>query len=455
MTFERPIRAAVALVYLAALVAAPVRAHADESGAPKPDIDVRVRVPVALMVITPTGKIGSSDTSNIIRIADAALAETTDLQVKPYDDPGCRGKPTCYVESVRSDYLSRLATFRDDEDPSRFKPFGEVKSVLKGLTPPAPHYLVVLSSSRQADGSDRLSTLLLDTDEALGYIHEANERNERRDAEKEEALEDRIVQYAKRASPAPLVVKKDEQVEGYIRELFQSEFRDELEKAGHWQPYGHVVVEVSEPGLEIELDGAKIGTTKPGRTVLGNVTPGDRTLRISRAGFLTAEQRVTVRTGETATVEIAVAREPQQVARTMRTGMFWGGIATAAAGVAITALAISAASSSDRTVVCIHNGSGCPGSAEFIKLGAGTDPLTDVTADPSEGKVIPLAPLGYSLIGAGATWSLSSVIGDQDSLPIVELGLGLGLFAASLFASMALDGSNPIACGQDSACSGR
>lgn len=52
-------------------------------------------------------------------------------------------------------------------------------------------------------------------------------------------------------------------------------------------------------------------------------------------------------------------------------------------------------------------------------------------------------PLGYSLIGAGATWALGSSLVGEDDVPWMPLVLGVAVGVASYALSAALNGSNP------------
>ena len=58
---------------------------------------------------------------------------------------------------------------------------------------------------------------------------------------------------------------------------------------------------------------------------------------------------------------------------------------------------------------------------------------------------IALAPLGYSMAGAGATWALTTaIVNEDDTMPWIEIASGAVVFLASFLISTALDGVNPV-----------
>lgn len=440
-------RLATALVYAAVLAFPPRSARAE---ALPVDIAVNERAPISLLIIAPTKDIASTTRSEINRLAAAALENKTNLKLDLFDQGAiqdCEGKLTCFVEVVRSDYdLKKLALHREDS-PGRLKHFSEIRVMLRSATPPPPRFLAIISSTRQADGSDRLIPVLIDTDDALSYIHEANERGKRGNLQEREALENKIAQFSVRASPPPKRVAAG-QIDQFLRQLFLEEFRPELERAGSWEPYGQIALEIAQPGLEIELDSRRIGTTRPGgRTVIGAIMPGERTIRLFSPEFLPAERPVSVVRGKTALLSVNMQRQPKQLARATRTGMFWGGIATALIGAGVTAYAIKQASSPAWVPFCIRSaGEPCQGSSEFLRAGApGAGDRVAPDQNPNGSSFFRLAPLGYSLAGMGLTWSATSALmGDQDSFPVLEIGLGVIVFVASMALSAAFDGKNEV-----------
>lgn len=72
---------------------------------------------------------------------------------------------------------------------------------------------------------------------------------------------------------------------------------------------GSISVISSPAGAEITLDGTDTGKTTP--AVLDSVTPGDRTVSVSLAGYNPASKNVNVIAGSTATVDFALNQIPQ------------------------------------------------------------------------------------------------------------------------------------------------
>lgn len=432
----------MALVYIASVVVHPREAAADLAA---PDIDAGERVPIALMIIATAKGIASSSRSEINRIAAEVLKEKTNLKpdlVEQASMQECEGKLACFVERVRSDY--RKADQALEDDPRRLKRFSEVRRRLREARPPPPRFLVILSVVSQAASSDRLIANLLDTDDALGYIHEFNERAISAPQDKEQ-LETKIAEFSVRAAPPPVTVAQG-QIEPFLRKLLLEEFRAELETSGNWEPYGQAVLEVAEPGLELELDGRRIGTTKPGRTVIRTLA-GEHSIRLVHPGLVPIERRASVERGKSTSVAITVERPKNEVARGLRRGAFWGGLVLAAAGAALTVLAAHQAGSAGRQPVCIHlDPSRRCGGVEFVRSGGG-DSAQSIRSDPN-GTGVPLAPLGYSLAGMGGAWAIGSAVGDSDSYPVLEIGIGVAVFVASLVLSAKLDGHTACKMGE-------
>ena len=118
---------------------------------------------------------------------------------------------------------------------------------------------------------------------------------------------------------------------------------------------------------------------------------------------------------------------PVEGAVIARQTLFWTGMAAIAGGIAVTAVVIADAPDGR----CFPEGlPGCTSDRRFTNLG------------PFLG-----APLGYSLIGAGATWSLAALLNDDDQTwPWWELLAGAAVGGLSYGISAALnpeDGQAP------------
>jgi hypothetical protein len=449
-------RLAVAAIYVAAMFP-PTTARAAEPARParRTDYALQERVPMALVVVTPTGGVGDYS-SSVILAADVLLAENTNLQLMPVIEQrgndfareiqACKGRLLCYVEKVRNDYQPEREDFRHPAAPDRWLEWPAVREILNSATPKAMRFMVVLTSVRQADGSDRLRALLIDTDAALDYVHRTIVDGTRTQPGQNEQLEEKIVQHAVVANPPAITVSNASEIPGILARLLTDDFKPAFESAGHWEPYGTIAIACDQQGMEIEINKLRIGSTVVGRTTIGRVTPGPRTVQLSRPGFFTQEKQVEVVRGQTVTVEFIMVQDVDTTIAVSRDIVFWTGVGTAVAGVAITALAIHQASKSD-VVACFYP-AGDPrcGSSEFLE--AAPPDVDDPMDSPTDGG-IPLAPLGYSMIGAGSAWALSTALFEEDQWPWIEVGIGALVFVASMGVSMLADGKNAVARQRD------
>jgi hypothetical protein len=127
---------------------------------------------------------------------------------------------------------------------------------------------------------------------------------------------------------------------------------------------------------------------------------------------------------------------PDPSGRTLSRVAFWSGIGLATAGAAITAFAIVASPKTTELEVC----AGCP-PAEVRRAFASFCELT--STDPAclqGGKGVLAAPLGYSLMLSGATWTAGSLVfGEDADMTWLGLAVGLGAGVLSYGISAALD----------------
>lgn len=453
MRVVKVLRLVVALFYVFVLVV-PRGAYAADDKKPQWDITLKYRVPMALIVLTPTGKIGEYSSNGIVGAAAPVLEENTNLQLEDVGRTGkdvnpCKGRLVCFVETVRSDYDPARSDLHADDNPKQLKPWSEVRRVLNNAKETPPRFLAVLSSTRQADGRDRLSGVLIDTDAALDFIHRANDRKERTDPKKEEELEDRIAQYAVRASPAPSNVSKIEEIDRALYKMFTEDFRPAFEEGKNWAPYGSIEIESDQPNMAILFDGGNdpIGLTRAGKTTIGRVPPGDHTLRLTKPEFLLMEQGVSVERGQVAKVTMNPVREAKTGVRATRQVVFWTGIATGVAGAAVLALSIQRASDSRYSVICLSSAANddCDGTGEFLEAGGPPMPGWGDSITTGKASGLPLAPLGYSLMAGGAAWALTTAfLNDDDTMPWIEIAAGAVVFLASFFTSYYVDGQNAV-----------
>lgn len=456
-------RCSKALVYLvvAAACAGPARAEDQRPS----DLSANERKAIGLVILAPAKKIANEQGAQIPEMLDEQLKAKTDFRVVPHDERqmGCETQAfrfQCFVRLLWSDYdpASPALTREDEQLQRHLRPFDEVVEILRRANPRRERYLITLSSLRQSDSSDLVSALLIDTEEALRLMHSAHEAHRDLNEDDLAAVEGEIAEAAVKASPAPRTIVGD-QLRGYLHDLVNGEFRREFEATGDWEPYGQIELLVSQAGLEVALDGQVLGTTRPGRTLIGTVLQGTRTVRLSLPGFVPAEAKVAVDRGRTSLLTLELQHEADDLVLTTRRVVFWSGVLAGAAGAAITGYGISKASSaSTYRVVCIAPSAGAScGSPEFVRFGVkgGDEAVSGATTNPNPG-LIGIAPLGYSLAGMGATWALGTALfGDDDSLPLWQLGAGAVVFVGSMLLSAHFDGCNGVRCpGAGSTASG-
>jgi hypothetical protein len=120
--------------------------------------------------------------------------------------------------------------------------------------------------------------------------------------------------------------------------------------------------------------------------------------------------------------------------------VFWSGVGAAVAGASIVAIAIAKHNGDVETTCFAVPGNGCKSGSQF----------ETVHYDPSSTDVNPsgilLAPLGYSIFGAGATWSLGTLLlGEGDDVPWIPLAAGIAVGVVAYGLSAILNGSSPSA----------
>jgi hypothetical protein len=360
--------------------------------------------PLVLAINSPTHQIAGLRISEIIALADEAAAISSDFDVVSLEGEGCRDRSRT---NELFSCLSEAALMLSEE----------------------PRYLAVLSI-RRVDGGDRVVTSLIDLEEV-----------KKRAGDPE--LEDLIVDYATPATSEPAIVESSEKLRAYLSELFEVTFREPFERSGHWRPFGTIEVVTEVADAAIRLDDREVGKSIAGITRLTAIAPGRRTIALVRPDLSKYEQVVDVRPGETAKVDAVLARLPDPTVVYTRIALTWLGAAVSAAGAGILIYAIAKPKS---YAACVElQQDACPGSNELARFGSTED---DWFASPN-GRGAPIASLGYSLLGMGATWTISNLIFDDDQrMPWIELAAGIAVFGASFGLSYAFDGRNAVDVGR-------
>ena len=401
-------------------------------------VDVNEREPAVMLVMTPNGAAARTRTAEIFRVAAAELEPATSLVLVSAEQVGTDvarfgacpedARLSCWVRAVRRDY-DRLAL----EHPNGLiDSYQSHVDRVRERGRPYPRFLMVVALYPGPGGGDRVTAMLINTDQALAHFHGV-----RRDAGWKEEVENRIFADAIQARPATVRQRDPAQMQAFFRAAIQEVFAGVLERGGFWQPYGAVSVS-GPPGLVVELDGSVVASTADTPLLLTSVMPGGRTVVVSNPdGSQVPFRRVlTVERGRTAEVSVTMVERPDASAAGLRTATFWSGIGVAAAGAVLTAY--GALAPRDITHVRSCRGGGCDGG------NAGFATLCELSSSTPQGcgsTGVLVAPLGYSLIATGGVWLVGTqLFGDDGDVPWVQLVAGLAVGAVSYGLSAALDG---------------
>jgi hypothetical protein len=356
--------------------------------------------PLVLVVNSPGQQLAGLRLSEIIELADEAAAEVSDFDIVNLDVGSC-------LDPLRANELFLCLT----------------EATLTSLGESTP-YLMVLSIRPVPEG-DRVVTSLVDLERAQRYLRDKD-------------AESRIIDESIAVNVDPEIVASEEKLREYLHRVFADRFRIELTKSEHWRPYGTIEIRAEISNASIQLDEREVGNTMKGSTRLEGIRAGRRTVAITHPQFEKMVQVVDVRAGEIATLSPVLVPLPDRVVTYSRTAVVVLGAASSIAGVSLLAYA---AAKPKRHANCIELEAGaCEGSTEFARFGDSEG----LFASPNGGGPS-IAPLGYSLLGMGATWSLATLLFDSpDRMPWYELAAGVAVFGASLALSYALDGTNSV-----------
>lgn len=396
----------VAAALAAVIVAWPTVAHAEERV-----LRLGERSPIAVVVAAPTGDEARVRSSELIRVVDELLRARTDLALQLVEASAladCQGRLVCLLEKVGD------GTAADRELPS---------------------YLLVLSNVTRAGEADRLSAQLVDVARAQTTLAHAARggavdawRDQAEATLNEEALS------TERAAVADVAA-----AQRVLTEWLERRFAPTLQAADHWDPYGEVVVVSEHAGLELRVDGQAVGTTEAGRTRVAEVRAGARVLALVGPMIERYEATVTVVGGEVVVLEPELASAHST--SLARDAVMISGMVLATAGVVAGVLALATA---DGDVVshCFQGAPGCADGTAFVGSGSSTAPAAQL--EPVETGGVALLPLGYSLLGAGAVWTVGAWLSDDEVpwLPVlVGLGVGTLAYAVSAAAGAPSDGA--------------
>lgn len=400
---------AAALVLLSAQLA--------EAATPDAEIDLAQREPLVIIPLIPPDTAPHLRSSEIIELTDQLLERQTDLTAVGPDQAGISvdAMERCPAELRLSCWAREARPAYRPEPPDPHD------------APSPPRLLLVLAIQARPQEPDRISGLLLDTTAALA----AYDAQDRSLPDWEHAAEESLFQSAVVDRPGFVVVSSREDLRRYLRELIEA-LRPALERRGHWQPFGELTISGVDAGLAIELDGRPIGSTGAGDTRVRGVAPGPRRVRLRdpRGELADAEATISVVRGTERRLQLALVPRPRPLARHLRTAGIWTGLGLVLAGAVVTAVAVANPPDFRYLEPCV--GSGCAGAstsfARWCDLGSGS-------SDCSGGPLA--APLGYSLIIAGAVTGGGSLLSEAEEpelswlWPVLGLALGAGSYAIS------------------------
>lgn len=383
---------------------------------------MRSRQPIAVHFAAPAEGRLKVRRADVYVHLDEILARHTDLAREDVKDAeSCQGELHCFVLRSRSEYGERK---------------GEGEAADRGKEK-VPHLLFLISSIAQEGGEpDRVSALLVDADLALELYQSANREKEFW----KEDLEARITSEAVVGRARESRVSTPEDARAFMQRAIAEDFRSAFDRFGNWEPFGKIELSLAQSGLEIVVDGVTIGTTRPGVTMIEQVPQGTRRLRLQSPEYEPYETQLVIQQG-------AIERLSPKLSRAAgmgnlgRTAAIIGGAVLAAAGTAFTVWAIAAADTGVQ-IICLNPQSGECGSARFYQLGF--DASRPATQDPNDG-VLLHAPFGYSMLAAGATISLGTLLfTDEGEIPWIPMIAGVAVGFLSYGLSAALDGTSPF-----------
>lgn len=391
------------------------------------------RVPIVLVLNTPTGQVADISKSELIRIAGDLLKRHTDFFPQELDElvvEDCKGRLACLALKARRDY-NREAWLRPD---GTVRPFDEFLAKAAEAAAPPPRFLMMLSNISIPDQADRLSVSLLDLDEALRIHHEAERRVAWSDDVEATVAEQALLVPAIRSE-----VRDAQEATTSLATTFTRKLSAPLDQAGHWEPFGVIEITSDVAEAAIRYDGNPIGNTRGGVTRLVGARPGPHSLVVEHPGFLPYESTVEVKKGETTQAAIDLAVAPSNTSGVLRAATFWGGFAVAAAGVAVAAWGATRDAGVETS--CFGD---CSTGAEFSTFGL--DPSAVGTTSAVNPGGVAVVPLGMALAGTGLTFTLGTwLIGDDDDIPWIQLLAGLAVGGATYALSVVLDNDTPEA----------
>lgn len=316
---------------------------------------------MTLIVLSPTGRMTQSTTSELYRVTAALARAHTGYAVAIYDDAAaitaCHGNVGCLVSAVH--------------------------------TARADRYILILSVSATGDEKDRLTAILIDGEAALKLAAE-------------KAEESKLFEGSVRAKPEPIILAEPEDVEPALAKIMAQQLQPVLGGAA----LGAIEVECALDGAELQLDGTMVGVTHKGANVIADVRAGKRQLRVAHPKYALYSRELDVEPNTTAKVTAQLI-ELETPADTIRTVSLWSGAGVAALGAVLAIVGILNARSD--SIVCV--GGGADRSACDAAMRVAVDrPASELAPNvlPEDGSI--MLPLGVGMLIGGAAISGASLL---------------------------------------------
>jgi hypothetical protein len=399
---------AASIVGLCALVAAAAEPASAE-------IVLDERAPLDMLVTSPFGNDARAATwppEAVYRAADEALRARTSLRVRSAEQGGLD------VGQISACELKeRLACW--------------TRAV--GASGASGNFLVVSLTPIDAARS-RLVAIMLDVSEAQAILR-ATDRT-RVDVEVE--VENRIYEEAVRSVSGVIRTDEHDALLHWFEAAFDRELGPSLAATGRGEPCGAIALSADAEGLTIALDGATVGTTRNGVSMIRDVRAKARRVVISDPlrRFATRDLVVAVSPGETAAVraELVPLPSPESSAGLAKKALFWGGVGLAAVGTGIAAYALVKGPAAKEIMPCTP-GSACDSGTHFATA---CELVSDRPGGCSNRGVL-VAPLGYAIALAGAVFAGGALASEEDpDFPWWPVPAGLAAGVAAYLLSAAL-----------------
>ncbi|MEO1334134.1 MAG: PEGA domain-containing protein [Myxococcota bacterium] len=376
--------------------------------------EVDDRQPMALVLSTPTGRQARVRSSEVIRIIDRHLRADTSLRLQPLSEDlvsNCRGRLGCLALKARSDY--DRGTLRQSN--GSYMPYREHVRRMRRDGIVYPRYLLIVSNVTLAGRPDRMSAVMVDTDLALQVFHEAK----RESPDWEDKFEARVDASALAGQSVTMEIERAGDVNALFGRFLGQNVRQRLQRSGHWRPYGSLRIETPVPHAAIIWDGRTIGSTAvSGETRLEQALVGSHSVTIQHPDYEPMSVNVEIESDQTEVLQVDLRLKPER--RPLgRQILLWTGAGLFAVGGSLGIYAL-ARQNSDATSVCF--GADCSAGRSFQTFGY--NPNVGATENINPSGVL-TAPLGYSLAITGATWSLGTLLTDEDDFPWLPLVIGI------------------------------